>query len=162
MNEQKGRCHYHVSSSSGHSYLCLGLNSSSLSARARLRFVGFPFRQTEVVIQNPAAWVQPCCQGPPFLIPSKPWGNPSITCWFFGSQQFWVVLNWGASSKANTDQHICIHPPAHTNSVHHFNKTYQNRESNALREFTSIRWREQTVSETQLTSTTRSLKFCGS
>lgn len=57
----------------------------------------------------------------------------------FGSQQFWVVLNWGASSKANINQHICIHPPAHTKLIHHFNKPYQNKESAALREFTSVR-----------------------
>lgn len=56
-----------------------------------------------------------------------------------GSQHFWVVLNWGASSKANINQHICIHPPAHTNAIHHFNKTYQNKEATALREFSSIR-----------------------
>lgn len=50
------------------------------------------------------------------LLPRTPTPHPFQTLrksidytLFFGSQQFWVVLNWGAFSKANINQHIYIY-----------------------------------------------------
>lgn len=65
------------------------------------------------------------------LLPRTPTPHPFQTLrksidytLFFGSQQFWVVLNWGAFSKANINQHIYIYTPSCTHKpIHHFNKT---------------------------------------